>query len=147
MSGLYLKSTAFADGGQIPRMHGYNNGNHIPPLSVGGVPQGSESLALIVDDPDALKAVGKVWVHWIAWNIPPGASRIEQSACVEGTTDFGKAGYGGPAPPDKRHTYSFRLYALDCMLELAHSAHKTDLEEAMRGHIIQQAVLYGTYDP
>ena len=94
---------------------------------------GTKSLALIMDDPDAMGAVGKVWVHWVVWNISPGALKEfqyeEQSnsrnAQSEGMTDFGEVGYGGPAPPDKRHTYVFKLYALDCKLDLPNESTKS----------------------
>jgi len=114
MGNLKLTSSAFEDGGEIPREYGYKNGNKVPPLTVSGIPEGTKSLALIMDDPDAMEPAGKVWVHWVVWNIlnadgPLSTKRI----CKLGTTDFGKVGYGGPAPPDKRHTYVFKLYALD----------------------------------
>ena len=99
-----------------------------------------------MDDPDAMGAVGKVWVHWIVWNIDPTATESLQDT-TEGMTDFGEVGYGGPAPPDKRHTYVFKLYALDCELDLPNESTKTDLEKAMEGHIIEQATLTGTYAP
>ena len=146
MGDLKLTSSAFSDGDEIPRECGYKNGNKIPPLTVSGVPEGTKSLALIMDDPDAMGAVGKVWVHWIVWNIDPTATESLQDA-TEGMTDFGEVGYGGPAPPDKRHTYVFKLYALDCELDLPNESTKTDLEKAMEGHIIEQVTLTGTYAP
>ncbi len=99
-----------------------------------------------MDDPDAMGAVGKVWVHWVVWNIDPTATESLQDA-TEGMTDFGEVGYGGPAPPDKRHTYVFKLYALDSKLELAAESTKADVEKAMEGHIIEQVTLTGTYAP
>ena len=146
MGNLKLTSSAFSDGGEIPREYGYKNGNKVPPLTVSGIPEGTESLALIMDDPDAMEAVGKVWVHWVAWNIDPTATENLQNA-TEGMTDFGEVGYGGPAPPDKRHTYVFKLYALDCELDLSNESTKADVEKAMEGHIIEQATLTGTYAP
>ncbi len=148
---LYIKSPAFADGAPIPREHGYKNGNRSPPLAIGGVPPGCRSLALIVDDPDAKAAVGRVWVHWLVWNIPPDSAAIPVSSvppgCAEGTTDFGQAGYGGPAPPDGMHTYIFRLYALDHTLDLPPGSDRDALEGAMRDHTMGEAVLTGTYEP
>ena len=169
MGDLKLTSSAFSDGGEIPRECGYKNGNKDPPLAISGISEGTESLALIMDDPDAMGAVGKVWVHWVAWNIcpsdatwfdshgkmidrenvvsmepPPG---IKPWGQTEGTTDFGEVGYGGPAPPDKRHTYVFKLYALDTDLDLPDKSTKSDVEKAMEGHIIEQTQLTGTYAP
>ena len=146
MGNLQLTTPAFSDGDEIPRECGYKNGNEVPPLAINGIPEGTKSLTLIMDDPDAMGAVGKVWVHWIVWNIDPTATESLQDA-TEGMTDFGEVGYGGPAPPDKRHTYVFKLYALDCELDLPNESTKTDLEKAMEGHIIEQTQLTGTYAP
>ena len=146
MGNLQLTTPAFSDGDEIPRECGYKNGNEAPPLAINGIPEGTKSLTLIMDDPDAMGAVGKVWVHWIVWNIDPTATESLQDA-TEGMTDFGEVGYGGPAPPDKRHTYVFKLYALDCELDLPNESTKTDLEKAKEGHIIEQATLTGTYAP
>jgi len=146
MGNLKLESFDFSHGGEIPRECGYKNGNKKPELSVSGLPDGRKSLALIMDDPDAMGAVGKVWVHWVVWNIDPTATENLQDA-TEGMTDFGEVGYGGPAPPDKRHTYVFKLYALDCKLDLPNESTKADVEKAMEGHIIEQVTLTGTYAP
>jgi len=146
MEDLKLTSSAFSDGGEIPRECGYKNGNEQPPLVIWGIPDEAKSLALIMDDPDAMEAVGKVWVHWVVWNIDPTATENLQDA-TEGMTDFGEVGYGGPAPPDKRHTYVFKLYALDCKLDLPNESTKADVEKAMEGHIIEQVTLTGTYAP
>ena len=146
MVDLKLTSSAFSEGAEIPRKYGYKNGNEVPPLAINGVPEGTESLTLIMDDPDAMGAVGKVWVHWVAWNIDPTNTELV-SLATEGMTDFGEIGYGGPAPPDKRHTYVFKLYALNCKLELAGGSTKADVEKAMGDHIIEQATLTGTYAP
>ena len=149
MGNLKLTSSAFSDGGEIPREYGYKNGNKVPPLTVSGIPEGTESLALIMDDPDAMGAVGKVWVHWVVWNLTwfadgkPDFSRPTK----QGMTDFGEVGYGGPAPPDKRHTYVFKLYAFDTDLDLPDKSTKADVEKAMEGHIVDQATLTGTYAP
>jgi len=147
MGNLQLTSNAFSHGGEIPRKCGYKNGNEKPPLTINGVPEGTKSLALIMDDPDAMGAVGKVWVHWIVWNIDPTTTELE-NLTEEGMTDFGEEGYGGPAPPDKRHTYVFKLYALDCNLDaFPYNETKADVEKAMEGHIIEQTTLTGTYAP
>ena len=146
MGNLKLTSSAFSHGGEIPRKYGYKNGNEKPPLTINGVSEGTKYLALIMDDPDAMGAVGKVWVHWVVWNIDPTATENLRDA-TEGMTDFGEVGYGGPAPPDKRHTYVFKLYALDSELDLPDKSTKADVEKAMEGHIIEQATLTGTYAP
>ena len=145
MEDLKLTSSAFSDGNPIPRECGYKNGNKEPPLTISGKPEGTKSLVLIMDDPDAMAAVGKVWVHWVAWNIDPTKTELEKS--TEGMTDFGEVGYGGPAPPDKMHTYVFKLYALDSELDLPDKSTKADVEKAMEGHIIEQTQLTGTYAP
>jgi len=131
MGNLKLTSSAFSDGGEIPREYGYKNGNKVPPLTVSGSPEVPESLALIMDDPDAMGAVGKVWVHWVVWNLTwfadgkPDFSRPTK----QGMTDFGEVGYGGPAPPDKRHTYVFKLYALDIELDLPNELQRLTLKK------------------
>jgi len=150
-------TSSFLDGGVIPRVCGYKSGNSRPFLKFYGKPKGTESLTLIMDDPDAMGAVGKVWVHWVRWNISPGAlkefdyskTQSPEIDCLskKGMTDFGEVGYGGPAPPDKRHTYVFKLYALDCKVDLSNESTKADVEKAMEGHIIEQTQLTGTYAP
>ena len=148
---MQLTSSGFSDGDEMPIELGYKNGNETPALSINGIPEGTKSLALIMDDPDAMEAVGKVWVHWVVWNIDPTREFItgnpQESKFVEGMTDFGEVGYGGPAPPDKRHTYVFKLYALDSWLDLPEGSTNSELEKAMEGHIIEQATLTGTYAP
>jgi len=149
MGNLKLTSSTFSDGDEIPRECGYKNGNEIPPLTVSGIPEGKKSLALIMDDPDAMEPAGKVWVHWVLWDIMASDGPLSNSfqVCKWGMTDFGKLGYGGPAPPDKRHTYVFKLYALDTELDLPDKSTKADVEKAMEGHIIEQTQLTGTYAP
>ncbi len=148
---MQLTSSGFSDGDEMPIELGYKNGNETPALSINGIPEGTKSLALIMDDPDAMGAVGKVWVHWVVWNIDTTKEFItgntQESGFVEGMTDFGEVGYGGPAPPDKRHTYVFKLYALDTPLDLPDKSTKADVENAMEGHIVDQATLTGTYEP
>ena len=146
MGNLKLTSTAFSDGDEIPRECGYKNGNTTPPLTISGIPAGTKSLSIIMDDPDAMGAVGKVWVHYVLWNMNPD-TKISFNECKQGMTDFGEVGYGGPAPPDKRHTYVFKLYALDSILDLPEGSTKSELEKAMEGHIIEQTTLTGTYAP
>ena len=150
MEDFKLTSSDFSDGGEIPRECGYKNGNKAPSLRWeldSDNPVGS--FVLIMDDPDAMEAVGKVWVHWVVWNIPPKQDKLGAGIVdgAEGMTDFGEVGYGGPAPPDKRHTYVFKLYALDSELDLPDKSTKADVEKAMEGHILEQATLTGTYAP
>jgi hypothetical protein len=154
MEDFKLTSSDFSDGGEIPRECGYKNGNRAPRLkwnSLDTFPAGTlpNSFALIMDDPDAMEAVGKVWVHWVVWNIPPKQDKLglTHDDGADGMTDFGEVGYGGPAPPDKRHTYIFKLYALDIELDLPNESTKADVEKAMEGHIIDQTQLTGTYAP
>jgi hypothetical protein len=156
MTKLKLTSSAFSDGGEIPRECGYKHGNKVPPLKIECAYTRIKRLALIMDDPDAMGAVGKVWVHWVVWNIESEALKQFQYSASQtpeillsttGMTDFGEVGYGGPAPPDKRHTYVFKLYALDSILDLPEGSTKSELEKAMEGHIIEQTQLTGTYAP
>ena len=125
-----------------------------PPLAWNGVPEGTKSLALIVDDPDAPdpKAPKRVWVHWVLYNIPPDATGLGANAdktglpsgTMRGTTDSRKTRYGGPCPPIGRHRYVHKLYALDTTLELD-EATKADLQAGMKGHVLAAAELIGTY--
>jgi len=149
---LSLSSRAFDDGNRIPEKYGYDEANVNPPLSVAGVPDGAASLALVVDDPDAREPAGKIWDHWVVWNIPPETDvpedwNAESDGATEGVNDFDERGYGGPAPPDKEHTYRFTLYALDTTLDLPDTATKADLEDAIEGHVLEQVTLEGTYAP
>jgi len=151
MSDFTLESEAFDNGEVIPRKYGYKNGNQSPPLKISGVPENTSSLALIMDDPDAMGAVGKVWVHWVLWNIEPNVVELKENSipsdCLEGETDFGEISYGGPAPPDKEHTYIFKLYALDQKLDADKGSTKKQIEEAMKNHIIAETRLEGKYSP
>jgi len=148
---LTLESNAFDNGGIIPKKYGYKHGNNSPPLKISDIPENTSSLALIMDDPDAIGAVGKVWVHWVVWNIDPNNIEFQENSlpsnCIEGETDFGEIGYGGPAPPDKEHTYIFKLYALDKKLENSKGSTKKQIEDAMNDHIIAETKLEGRYSP
>jgi len=148
---LTLESESFENGEVIPKKFGYKYGNVSPQLKISGVPDNTVSLVLIMDDPDAMGAVGKVWLHWIVWDIEPNNSEIKEnsipSGCVEGETDFGEIGYGGPAPPDKEHTYVFKLYALDQKLNTKKDSTKKEIEDAMTHHIIQETKLKGRFSP
>jgi Raf kinase inhibitor-like YbhB/YbcL family protein len=148
---MKLESPSFKNNDAIPKKHGYKNGNVSPSLNISDIPESTKSLALIMDDPDAMGAVGKVWVHWVLWNIPPDVEKIDESSIpqnsMEGKTDFGEIGYGGPAPPDKEHTYIFKLYALNTTLNLNKESTKEDLENSMKDHIIAETKLTGKYAP
>ncbi|KAB1192518.1 YbhB/YbcL family Raf kinase inhibitor-like protein [Haloferax sp. MBLA0076] len=148
---LTLRSPAFDDGTAIPREYGYTKQNISPPLEIEGVPAEAKSLALVMDDPDAMKPAGQVWDHWTVWNIDPGTSEIAEGdsppGAVEGTNSYGSRGYGGPNPPDGEHAYRFVLYALDTELSLESGATKSHLERAIDGHVLGEARLTGTYAP
>ncbi|KFM19272.1 PEBP family protein [Marine Group I thaumarchaeote SCGC AAA799-P11] len=148
---MKLESPSFENGGTIPKKFGYKNGNVSPSLIISDIPESAKSLALIMDDPDAIGAVGKVWVHWVLWNVSKDIKKINENSIpensLEGETDFGEIGYGGPAPPDKEHTYIFKLYALDTVLNLERNSTKADVEKSIQGHIIAEAKLTGKYAP
>ena len=148
---MQIASQAFEAGGMIPAKYTCDGPDLSPPLRWADPPAGTQSYALIADDPDA--PVG-TWVHWVLWNIPAEASGLEENlsksaslpnGAKQGTTDFRRIGYGGPCPPSGTHRYFFKLYALDTMLELPSSTTKRDLEGAMQGHILGQAELVGKY--
>lgn len=152
---LAITSSAFNPGGLIPVDFTCEGGDVSPPLSWSGTPAGTQSLALIVDDPDAPDpaAPQRIWVHWVLYNIPPTATgfreAIESDALptgtLEGTNDWKRTGYGGPCPPIGRHRYFFKLYALDTALpDLSHPT-KTELEKAMEGHVLTHAEMIGLY--
>ena len=153
---LSLTSSAFTVGQSIPKKYTCEGGDFSPPLAWSGVPANARSLALIVDDPDAPdpKAPQRVWVHWVLYNIPPATTTLAESpqgasipaGAAEGTNDWSRIGYGGPCPPIGRHRYFFKLYALDRMLAADQPLTKAGLEAAMKGHVLAQAELMGTYE-
>lgn len=151
MADLELTSPAFEDGERIPEEYGYSAANTNPPLEIANVPAETESLLLIVDDPDAEDPAGKVWDHWVVWDIPPDITQIPEgwdpadTGATEGQNDYGETGWGGPNPPDREHTYRFLLYALDAELGLSPSAGKDDTYDAAGGHVVEKAELTGTY--
>jgi Raf kinase inhibitor-like YbhB/YbcL family protein len=142
MSEFSIISSNFDEGKEIPKEFGYKFENKEPKLDFKNVPKGTMSIGLIMDDPDAMAAVGKIWVHWLQYFDYPS-----QNLIIEGKTDFGEIGYGGPAPPNGRHTYIFKGYALDVKLDLKEGYSKQDLEDAMKGHIIAKTKLTGTFTP
>lgn len=152
---LSIKSTAFVHEGEIPSKYTCQGKDIAPDLAWEGVPEDAASLALIVDDPDAPDpaAPRMTWVHWVLYNIPPDAIGLPEGAesedlpngTQEGLNDWNRTGYGGPCPPIGRHRYYFKLYALDAVLEGDDNLTKAEIEAAMQGHILGQAVLMGTY--
>ncbi len=144
--GMTIESPAFPNGQNIPAKYTCDGNNISPALVVRGAPESAKSLVLIVDDPDA--PAGR-WVHWTLWDIKPETAEIPEggvpAGAVQGLTDFGKVGYGGPCPPSGMHRYFFKLYALGTMLGLASQAKAQEIEEAMEGHIIEKAELVGLY--
>ena len=148
---LTLTSTGFEPGGPIPPRYSCDGEDVSPPLAWSDPPPGTQSFALIFDDPDA---PGGTWVHWVLFNIPASARSVPEAIApdaaladgsVHGTTSFGSLGYGGPCPPGGTHRYFFKLYALDAVLDLEVGANKVDLEAAMESHILAPAELKGTY--
>ena len=145
MSEFSITSSDFEEGEEIPKRCGYKHGNEQPGIGITNPPEDTRCLALIMDDPDAMGAVGKVWVHWLCYFKHPRELLPDNE--IKGKNYFGELGYGGPAPPDKRHTYVFKLYALNTQLDLKEGFSKQELEDAMKGHIIAEANLTGTYAP
>ena len=138
---MELTSSDFQEGNEIPKKFGYKHENEQPNLEFSSIPNEAKTLAIIMDDPDAMKAVGKVWVHWLTYH------SVNDTTKIEGKTDFGEIGYGGPAPPDGKHTYIFKGYALDTSLNIKEGYSKQELEYAMNGHILAEAKLTGTFTP
>ena len=150
-TGLEIKSKAFEEGGSIPKKYTCDGPDISPPLSWSSVPNGTKSIALICDDPDA--PVG-TWVHWVLYDLPANINNLSENippnktlknGAKQGTNDFRKIGYGGPCPPGGTHRYYFKLYALDTQLNLNPGSTKKQLLKAMKGHILAQAKLMGKY--
>ena len=147
MSEFSITSIDFKEGEEIPKKFGYKFENKQPNIEVDNVPENASSIALIMDDPDAMAAVGKIWVHWLVFGSNESKKFPNGNLRREGKTDFGELGYGGPAPPNGRHTYIFKAYALDITPDLKKGYSKQELEDAMKGHIIAEAKLTGTFAP
>lgn len=151
---LQITSDAFEKNGKIPSIYTCEGRDISPPLAWEGIPSGTKSLALILDDPDAPdpKAPKMTWVHWILFNMPPDAKGLPEGATTKdlpqgtqlGVNDWKRTGYGGPCPPIGRHRYFHKLYALDVVLKL-NKPTKAELIKAMEGHILEHAELVGTY--
>jgi Raf kinase inhibitor-like YbhB/YbcL family protein len=147
---MKIYTPAFAEGQAIPARHSVEGQNLSPALEWSGIPEGAESLALIVDDPDAPMGT---FVHWVVYNLPTDVEGLPEGGTLpgdasEGVNDFGDSGYGGPMPPKGHgiHHYHFKLYALDTEVPLKAGASKADLMKAMEGHILAQAELMGIYE-
>ena len=153
---LQLTSSAFSDGGEIPTRYTCDGGNVSPPLAWSNLPEGTRSLVLVVDDPDAPdpKAPKITWIHWVVYNIPPeGAGLVESASprnlppgAVEGRNSWKRTGYGGPCPPTGRHRYFHKLYALDAVLPDLGRPTLDALSKAMEGHVLGRFELMGTYE-
>ena len=152
---LTLTSPAFRHGEPIPPVHTCQGRDVSPALAWSGVPPGTRSLALVVDDPDAPDpaAPKRTWVHWVLYDIAPTAPGLPEGVARaalpagtrEGRNDWKRAGWGGPCPPVGRHRYFFHLYALDAVLPELHPANRAHLDAAMAGHVLEEAQLMGTY--
>ena len=142
---MKITSSAFHEGGDIPSKFTCDASDTSPPLQITGIPSEAKSLVLIADDPDA---PGGLFTHWLVWNIPPQTSSIAEGSApkgVQGANDFGESGYRGPCPPPGRHRYSFKIFALDRELELRSGAKRSQVDAAMKGHVIAQGELVGRY--
>jgi Raf kinase inhibitor-like YbhB/YbcL family protein len=142
---MKITSSAFQQGGNIPSKFTCDGTDTNPPLQITGVPPEAKSLVLIVDDPDAPSGL---FTHWVVWNISPQTATIAEGSApkgVHGTNDFGKSGYGPPCPPSGAHRYYFRVFALDRELALPAGAKRSQLDAAMKGHVIAQGELMGRY--
>ncbi|MEZ4448788.1 MAG: YbhB/YbcL family Raf kinase inhibitor-like protein [Nannocystaceae bacterium] len=156
VTSMRLTSPAFATGESIPARYTCDGGDVSPPLRWSEVPPGARGLALVVDDPDASDptAPTRTWVHWVLYDLDPGASGLPEGASAEaapggarqGKNDWHRLGYGGPCPPIGRHRYFFRLYALDVVLGDLGAPDRGALERAMGGHVLARAELIGTYE-
>ncbi|TCK18631.1 PBP family phospholipid-binding protein [Thiogranum longum] len=152
---LQMHSPAFEDGGEIPSKYTCEGDDVSPALTWEGVPEDAKSLVLIVDDPDAPDpaAPRMTWVHWLLYNMPAETSGLPEgvtaadlpSGTQEGLNDWKRTGYGGACPPIGRHRYFHKLYALDTVLEGLNKPTRAQLESAMKGHILAQGQLVGTY--
>jgi hypothetical protein len=145
---LQIRSSAFEPGGNIPTKHTCDSQGVSPPLEWNGTPDGTQSFALICDDPDAPRGT---WSHWVLYNIPPDVTRLDEGVqelpgAAEGRNDFGGVGYGGPCPPrGPAHRYYFRLYALDTQLDLPANPTRQQVMDQTQNHIVAQAELMGRY--
>ena len=146
---MKLTSPAFTESGKIPAKYTCDGNNINPPLIISEVPEGAKSLALIMDDPDAVVPAGKIWDHWVVWNIPHFIREIKEGQEPRGVRGRGTGNnltYKGPCPPDGVHRYFFKLYALKSGLQLPEGSTKAEVEAAMKGYILAKAELMGRYE-
>lgn len=146
---MEFTSSAFQNNGIIPSKYTCDGEGINPPLKISKVPQGTKSLAIIMDDPDAVKPAGKIWDHWVVFNISPLTVEIFEGKEPNGVHGKGTSGnlkYRGPCPPDAEHTYFFKLYALDIVLDLLEGVSKEEVRRAMHEHIIEEKQLIGRYE-
>ena len=142
---IKITSSAFQEGGNIPSKFTCDGSDTSPPLQVTGIPSETKALVLIADDPDAPSGL---FTHWLVWNIPSQTNSIAEGSApkgVHGANDFGKSGYRGPCPPPGTHRYSFKIFALDRELDLQSGAKRSQVDAAMKGHVIAQGELIGRY--
>lgn len=145
VNSMKISSIAFVDEGMIPSKYTCDGDDISPPLMIENTPANAKSLVLICDDPDAPAGT---WDHWVVFNIAPDTVEIkegEDPRGLDGTNSWGRPGFGGPCPPTGAHRYFFKIYALDIELDLEYGAKKQEIENAMEGHIIEQAQLMGKY--
>jgi Raf kinase inhibitor-like YbhB/YbcL family protein len=150
---MKLTSTAFTHQGGIPRRHTCEGEDVSPTLAIDDVPAGTQSLALIADDPDAPDpaAPKMTWVHWVLYDLPPATRSLPEAVTasvlhgLDGLNDWKRTGYGGPCPPIGRHRYFFKLFALDCRLGDLHRPTSSQLQRAFAGHVLADVQLIGTY--
>jgi Raf kinase inhibitor-like YbhB/YbcL family protein len=150
---LAITSAAFADGGAIPKRYTCDGDDVPPPLAWSGAPAGTKAFALVVDDPDAPDPMApqRTWVHWVLYDIPAAATSLPEGGALpagtrQGRNDWERTSYGGPCPPVGRHRYFHKLYALDTLLGDLGEPAKADLEKAMKGHVLAEARIVGTYE-
>jgi Raf kinase inhibitor-like YbhB/YbcL family protein len=149
---MQLTSTAFPEGATIPQKYTGDGLDTSPPLRWDGGPEATKSFALVCDDPDAPRGT---WVHWVLWNLPTDQHELPEgvpttptlpSGARQGKNDFGKVGYGGPAPPrGKPHRYFFKIYALDRTLDIPEEATKGQLDQTLKGHVLASGRFLGKY--
>ena len=148
---IKITSSAFDEGGIIPSKYTCDGDDISPPLKWDSVPDGTKSIALISDDPDAPMGT---WVHWVLYNLPADKRELPEvfpadeklpDGTRQGVTDFGKTGYGGPCPPSGTHRYYFKIYALDTVIDTSDVLNKKSLLKKMEGHILAQGQLMGKY--
>ncbi len=148
---LSINSSAFTDGGKLPKQYTCNGKDISPPIAISGAPEGTQSFVLIMDDPDAPSGT---WLHWLVYNLPANTTEIAEKSSkkpvwddgtMQGKNSWDEARYGGACPPDGEHRYFFKLYALDTKLDLKKKARLGKVKKAMKGHILAETVIMAKY--